>query len=167
MRMVAALSTSTLKPSSSHGRSGRLRETEALGADADPSAEELHGWQEAAEAAASPATGLLADMPFPPPAAPRRSQQYALRVCLGYNSTLPTPRGKTVASHSTSCRCAYHDVMIHETSNDYNRGDCRAARTAQRAHHIPTRPAGDAHAWWQVEVLGCRSTQATSRAVAC
>ena len=39
-----------------------MREAEALGADADPSAEELHGWHEAAEAAGSPEAELLADI---------------------------------------------------------------------------------------------------------
>ena len=61
-READALSTRTLKPSSSHGRSGRLREAKALGADADPSAEELHGWHEAADAAGSPEAELLADI---------------------------------------------------------------------------------------------------------
>ena len=58
-RAALALSRArTLNPSSSHGRSGRLREATALGAGADASAEEAHGWH---ELEASPAE-LLADM---------------------------------------------------------------------------------------------------------
>lgn len=58
-RAALALSRArTLNPSSSHGRSGRLREATALGAGAGASAEEAHGWH---ELEASPAE-LLADM---------------------------------------------------------------------------------------------------------